>query len=98
MEDDFFYCKQLSFDELIMNVSIDYENDDKTNYVIILLPPIFSFVVWVHINITPLGPAQSVRVSQSLREVPELKRSQLIAGKKIQGRTLGLRRGRYVQV
>ena len=35
----------------------------------------------MHINITPLGPAQSVRVSQSLREVPELKRSQLIAGK-----------------
>ena len=45
MEDDFFYCKQLSVDELIMNVSIDHENDDKTNYVIILLPPFFSFVV-----------------------------------------------------
>ena len=41
----FFYCKQLSVDELIMNVSIDHENDDKTNYVIILLPPFFSFVV-----------------------------------------------------
>ena len=82
MEDDFFYCKQLSFDELIMNVSIHHETDDKKNYVIIFLPPFFSFEVWVHINITPLGPAQSVLVSQSLKEVPELKRSQLIAGKK----------------
>ena len=77
MEDDFFYCKQLSFDELIMNVSIHHETDDEKNYVIILLTPFF-FVC----SITPLGPAQSVRVSQSLIEVPELKRSQLIAGKK----------------
>ena len=45
MEDDLFYCKQLSFDELIMNVSIHHETDDKKNYVIILLPPFFSFEV-----------------------------------------------------
>ena len=58
MEDDFFYCRQLSFDEyqLIMNVSIHHETDDKKNYVIIFLQPFFSFEVWVHINITPLGP------------------------------------------
>ena len=41
----FFYCKQLSFDELIMNVSIHHETDDKKNYVIIFLPPFFSFEV-----------------------------------------------------
>ena len=47
MEYDFFYCRQLSFDEyqLIMNVSIHHETDDKKNYVIIFLPPFFSFEV-----------------------------------------------------
>ena len=41
----FIVYKQLSFDELIMNVSIHHETDDKKNYVIILLPPFFSFEV-----------------------------------------------------
>ena len=40
-----FYSKQLSVVELIMNVSIHYETDDKKNYVIILLPPFFPFEV-----------------------------------------------------
>ena len=36
-----FYSKQLSVVELIMNVSIHYETDDKWDYVIILLPLFF---------------------------------------------------------
>ena len=41
----FFYSKQLSVVELIMNVSIHYETDDNKNYVIILLPPFFPYEV-----------------------------------------------------
>ena len=98
-----FYSKQLSVVELIINVSIHYETDDKKNYVIILLPPFFPFEVRMHINIwpalwhsanslstrTPLGPAQSVR----LGEMSELKRSQLIAGKKYRNQLQVLKRG-----